>query len=215
MVETCQCKDKKVKEQCSEVFKDYPIHYCILFGSYAKGKASESRAVGLSLGNWQLIINIVMLIVVLIFKRSLIGFGTIFNMVLIGYYVDFFDWIWGMILPADTFSSPLSRWVIFFVTLFGFIISAAIYINSDMGVAPYDGIPILIGEKVAGKKKIIAMTVRILWDAAAICVGMLAGGIPVIGVIPNKDVRAFLRKTVHRPRSTSRGCGPPCVWHFR
>lgn len=144
---------------------------------------SASRAVGLSLGNWQLIINIVMLVVVLIFKRSLIGFGTIFNMVLIGYYVDFFDWIWGMLLPADTFTTPISRWAIFFVTLFGFIISAAVYINSDMGVAPYDGIPILIGEKVAGEKKLLAMTVRILWDAAAIGVGIIAGGVPVIGVI--------------------------------
>ena len=25
-----------------EVFKDYPVHYCILFGSYAKGKATET-----------------------------------------------------------------------------------------------------------------------------------------------------------------------------
>ena len=29
-------------EKCKEVFDEYPVHYCILFGSYAKGKATES-----------------------------------------------------------------------------------------------------------------------------------------------------------------------------
>lgn len=28
--------------KCKEVFDEYPVHYCILFGSYAKGKATES-----------------------------------------------------------------------------------------------------------------------------------------------------------------------------
>lgn len=29
-------------DKCKEVFDEYPVHYCILFGSYAKGKATES-----------------------------------------------------------------------------------------------------------------------------------------------------------------------------
>ncbi|SHI11121.1 Predicted nucleotidyltransferase [Butyrivibrio fibrisolvens DSM 3071] len=28
--------------KCKEVFDEYPVNYCILFGSYAKGKANES-----------------------------------------------------------------------------------------------------------------------------------------------------------------------------
>ena len=31
-----------IKEKCKEIFDEYPVHYCILFGSYAKGKANES-----------------------------------------------------------------------------------------------------------------------------------------------------------------------------
>lgn len=27
-------------EKCNKVFSNYPVHYCILFGSYAKGKAN-------------------------------------------------------------------------------------------------------------------------------------------------------------------------------
>ena len=31
-----------IKEKCKDVLSEYPVHYCILFGSYAKGKANES-----------------------------------------------------------------------------------------------------------------------------------------------------------------------------
>ena len=100
-----------------------------------------SLRIGLSFGNWQLIINAVMLVIVLFWDRSSLGFGTIFNMVLVGYYVDFFDWLWGKIIPAHYFTDTISKWAIFLVALFLFIISAAVYINSDMGVAPYDALP--------------------------------------------------------------------------
>ena len=131
-----------------------------------------SLRIGLSFGNWQLIINAVMLVIVLFWDRSSLGFGTIFNMVLVGYYVDFFDWLWGKIIPAHYFTDTISKWAIFLVALFLFIISAAVYINSDMGVAPYDALP-----------KIPRMLIRMAWDFSAILIGTLAGGIPVIGII--------------------------------
>ena len=30
----------EIRDGCSEILKDYPVQYCFLFGSYAKGKAS-------------------------------------------------------------------------------------------------------------------------------------------------------------------------------
>ena len=36
-----------IKEKCESVFAEYPIHYCVLFGSYAKGKAVETSDVDL------------------------------------------------------------------------------------------------------------------------------------------------------------------------
>ena len=140
--------------------------------------------IGMSFGNWQLIANIVMFAIVLIFKRKLIGFGTLFNMVLVGSYVDFFNWIWGKTIPAHVFTQPLSRWGIFLVSLICFMICAAVYINADTGVAPYDGVPIILSEKITGKfPKIPKTLIRICWDGAAIVVGILFGGVPVIGIV--------------------------------
>ncbi|MBP5250429.1 MAG: nucleotidyltransferase domain-containing protein [Lachnospiraceae bacterium] len=36
-----------IKEKCKDVFSEYPVHYCILFGSYSKGKAVETSDVDL------------------------------------------------------------------------------------------------------------------------------------------------------------------------
>ena len=36
-----------ITERCKIVLDEYPVHYCILFGSYAKGKADESSDVDL------------------------------------------------------------------------------------------------------------------------------------------------------------------------
>ena len=143
-----------------------------------------SLRIGMLFGTWQLIINAVMLVIVLFLDRSSLGFGTVFNMVLVGYYVDFFDWVWEKTIPAHFFTDPVSRWLIFLAALFCFIVSAAVYINSDMGVAPYDALPKIITEKVTGRfPKIPKMLIRMVWDFTAVAVGTLAGGKPVIGII--------------------------------
>ena len=37
----------KIRKICGEIFKDYSVEYCYLFGSYAKGKATEKSDVDL------------------------------------------------------------------------------------------------------------------------------------------------------------------------
>ena len=38
---------REIKDICSNILKDYDVEYCYLFGSYAKGKASELSDVDL------------------------------------------------------------------------------------------------------------------------------------------------------------------------
>lgn len=38
---------ERIREICSEVFKDYSVAYCYLFGSYAKGKATDKSDIDL------------------------------------------------------------------------------------------------------------------------------------------------------------------------
>ncbi len=40
-------KMEEIVQKCTEVLEDYPVRYCYLFGSYAKGKATEASDVDL------------------------------------------------------------------------------------------------------------------------------------------------------------------------
>ena len=136
--------------------------------------------IGTSFGNWQLIFNIFFLILMIIFRRDLIGIGTIINMVLIGYYADFFDWIWAKTIPDSVFTEPFSRYTIFALALIGFIISAAMYMNANVGIAPYDAISVMFNGIF---KKLPYFICRIIIDSTCIFVGMAVGGKPLIGNI--------------------------------
>lgn len=140
-----------------------------------------SRKLGILFGTWQLLLNAVLLVIVLLFGRNYIGFGTIANMVLIGYIADFFGWIWDRVIPKEYFSEMPSRAIIFALSFSVFVVSAALYMNADMGVAPYDAIPLMINNYIL--KGVPFALIRICFDFTAVLIGVLCGGIPNLGII--------------------------------
>lgn len=135
----------------------------------------------LSFGNWQLLFNTLLFILVIIFGRHLIGFGTIANMVFIGYIADFFCWVWDKTIPSSFFTTFPQRAIIFLAALFAFIFSVSFYINANMGVAPYDALPQILSEKVL--KKVPFSIIRISWDSLAIIIGIVFKGTPNLGIV--------------------------------
>lgn len=140
-----------------------------------------SERLGILFGTWQLLLNAVLFIFVILFGRNNIGFGTIANMVFIGYIVNFFKWVWEKTIPEYYFTEMPYRAVIFVLALFCFIISVSFYINANMGVAPYDAMPQIISQKVL--KKVPFAVIRIAYDFLVIIIGVLLGGKPNIGIV--------------------------------
>lgn len=140
-----------------------------------------SRALGISFGNWQVIINCFLFIFVILFGRKFIGLGTLANMILIGYIADFFCWVWDKTIPANYFIEFPSRAVIFAAALLCFIVAVSFYINANMGVSPYDAMPQIISERVL--PKVPFAIIRICYDFLVILVGVLFKGTPNIGII--------------------------------
>ena len=64
-----------------------------------------ANKLGISFGNWQVILNAILFLFVISFDRSQIGWGTLANMILVGYSVDFFSWLFNQLLPENAFSS--------------------------------------------------------------------------------------------------------------
>ena len=140
-----------------------------------------ASSLGWGLGNTEVLVYGIMLIFTFIFGPQMIGFGTLANMLLIGYVIDFCRWIWKNIGFAQfIYNGSFSlRIIIFSLTLLLFVIAASIYINARMGVAPYDAIPNIISNWIPN---IPFAIIRIIFDLSAVGIGIIAGKLNSEGI---------------------------------
>lgn len=131
------------------------------------------KHIPISFGTAQLMCHLVTFVFVLRFDMSQIGFGTIGNMVCLGYIADFFTWIWNRTLPAGFFGGTGVRFGMLLPALAVFIFGAATYMTAGLGSSPYDGLPFIISEHV---KKISFRSVRMIWDIGFMVAGAILGG---------------------------------------
>ncbi len=128
--------------------------------------------VPLSFGTCQVLCHLVTFAFVLRFDVSYIGFGTVGNMLCLGYISDFFSWIWRLALPEDFFSHTAVAWALLLPTLAVFIIGAATYMCAGLGSSPYDALPFIISGHFP---KIPFKAIRMAWDIAFTLGGILLG----------------------------------------
>lgn len=126
-----------------------------------------------SFGTCQLLCHLVTFIFVLRFDLSQIGFGTIGNMVCLGYISDFFRWVWSMVLPENFFEPRMTAYLLLVPVLAVFCVGAATYMSAGLGSSPYDALPFIISQHV---KKLSFKVIRVLWDVAFMIGGFLLGG---------------------------------------
>lgn len=94
-------------------------------------------------------------------------------MVLVGYSVEFFSYLWKLFSIETFFDFMLIRIIVMVPALLVFIFSAAVYMSADLGTAPYDAIPFILSEKI---DKVPFKYIRLLWDCLAIIIGFLISG---------------------------------------
>ena len=147
-------------------------HYLAQYDIEEEYKKTHSPSID-SLARWQLGLNLVLLVIMFFCDKSLIGAGTILNMVLIGYTADFCHWL-ERISGFEAFvmaSLPL-RIGVFAVALILFVISAAVYMNTQMGLSPYDGLCKIIPNKLY---RLPFAPLRMAYDGLAVLIGVVAG----------------------------------------
>ena len=132
-----------------------------------------SAKLGMSLGNWQAFLNCILFIFVIWKGREHIGFGTLANMFLVGYSLDFFSWVWKQIGIDVYFASDAVRYAVFLPALFVFIFAAAVYMDVELGTAPYDAISFIISQLLP---KIPFRIIRICYELLVILIAWLLGG---------------------------------------
>lgn len=137
-----------------------------------------SAKLGLSLGTYQLFLNLALLLCVLILDRRLIGTGTVGNMLLVGYSADFCTFILNQVIHIPQELSLAARIGVLIPALVIFVIAAACYMQSGHGTSPYDAIPFIINNKLEQKfkRKDMFKIIRLCYDALVTCIAILVSG---------------------------------------
>lgn len=128
-----------------------------------------SGFISLSFGSWQLIANILILIVVFFTVRHCIGAGTIVNMICVGYAADFICWL-VQDAAGVKMTLPLRILMLLIGTLFASS-GVALYMKADMGISPYDSVALIIVKLT--KEKVPFHIARISSDITALVIGIL------------------------------------------
>lgn len=138
-----------------------------------------SSRLGMGFGAWQALFNAALLVLVLFLDRSMLGLGTIGNMLLVGFSADLFGSLWAMLLPEDM---VFPIWARLLLTLGGVamqIVGCSFYVTSSLGMAPYDCISYI----VPNKTKIPFRWWRIFTDFLCVGVGFLCGASVGLGTL--------------------------------
>lgn len=136
-----------------------------------------SAAFGLSFGTYLLLTNAIGLVLVFFFGRHLLGIGTIFNIVIVGYVSDY-----TITIITNQFGDAYSLGLRILFAVIGSLIlaiGAGMYIAADRGVAPYDALPIILEARTNGK--VSFQVARIISDVICLIIGFLLGA--TIGVV--------------------------------
>lgn len=165
-----------------------------------------SGFIGWSFGNWQLVANILILVVVFFTVRHLIGPGTVINMVGVGYTADFLCWVVLDVLKVEM-TLPLRILALCLGTLFASL-GVALYMIADMGLSPYDSVALIIEKLTKGKVPFqfarVASDITVIVIGVAFClaagnnVWLIVGIGTIVNALLNGPLIQFFRKRIEK-----------------
>lgn len=138
-----------------------------------------SAYVGISFGLCQAATNTILLIFVFFSDKKYIGIGTVVNMLGVGFISDLFSELLNTMF-VDSISVFL-RILIMGCALILASMGAGLYMSSDLGIAPYDALALIIEKRA--NRNIPFKTWRAITDVLCVASGFLLGSIVGVGTI--------------------------------
>lgn len=127
-------------------------------------------------GNFYSILNLIMLIFIFFIDRRKIGLGTVINIFLLGYVVQFSSWLFQTWIPNPTLGLKILFLIIGIIVMcFG----SSLYFTGDLGVSTYDAVALILSEKKVARFQFC----RIGSDFICTIIGYLLGATVGIGTV--------------------------------
>ena len=156
----------------------------------------------ISYGTFYVILNGILLAFMFFFNRRMIGLGTIINLFLLGYVVEYTGAVLDRVFPVP---SVYLRVALMILALILASLAASLYFVADMGVSAYDWIALTI----SGKKGWAFRVVRIATDFICVLTGGLLGATVGIGTVLTAfcmgPVIQFFNEKISKPLRYGKG----------
>jgi hypothetical protein len=130
-----------------------------------------ASTLGIGFGTYQMIINAVILIyVIIVAHRGLVGVGTVINMVGCGYACEFFQ---SLIQPVvDNHFTLAIRIPLLLVGIVTLCFACSLFFTANVGVGPYDALGFMLSRGIKVKYK----WVRVMTDVTVVLIGLVVSG---------------------------------------
>lgn len=130
------------------------------------------KHIPIGFGTFYMILNLIMLIFIYFLDRTKIGLGTLINIFLLGYVVEFSSWLWVTLIPEPSLGIRIAALLIAIVIIcFG----SALYFTGDLGVSTYDAVALLMAEKGVAKFQYCRIGTDLLCTATGFLLGATVG----------------------------------------
>lgn len=127
-------------------------------------------------GTFYTMLNLIMLVFIFIIDRRKIGLGTVINIFLLGYVVEFSSWLFETWMPHPSIAVRILFLIIGLIILcFG----SSLYFVGDLGVSTYDAVALILSEK----KAIRFQYCRITSDLICTIIGFSLGAAVGVGTV--------------------------------
>ena len=147
-------------------------------------------------GTFYTIINLLMLIGIFFIDKSKIGLGTMINIFLLGYVVQFSSWMFNVLIPGP---SLVIRSIALIIGIVIICFGSAMYFTGDMGVSTYDAVALIMEEKKVAKFQYCRMGTDLICTLTGFFLGATVGIGTVITALFMWPIIAFFNKKVAIP----------------
>lgn len=156
-----------------------------------------SNRLGIDLGVYQLAVNALLLVPVLLWGRRYLGLGTVINMVLTGFFVQWFTaWVdpWVPSPPTHLLQAGL-----FLIGILLFAAGASAYMTAGIGTAPYDAIAPIVVDHSRLPYRVVRVAQDLLFVALAVALGGPVGVGTVMTAFFAGPLIDFFNRRVNTP----------------
>ncbi|GAA4835379.1 hypothetical protein GCM10023221_10450 [Luteimicrobium xylanilyticum] len=164
---------------------------------FTAANIGASSHLGLDLGLYQLMVNIVLLVPVVIWGRSYIGLGTVINMVMTGFFVQ---WFAALLEPhVPDVPGHVLQAVLFVVGILLFTAGASAYMTAGIGTSPYDAIAPIVVEHSGLRYRAVRVAQDLLFVALALVLAGPVGVGTVMTAFFTGPLIDFFNEKVNKP----------------